>query len=471
MMKTIDKLGPQDEKALSDCLSKIAKLVNEGLDPNDAICKVATESQLPAGQVTLAATAYNTGRSLSQLRSGETLHDKAAEFPLADPHTILDRLYPDQIKTANQRHNEQAISSDYDLPPSYWLQRRELAEKRAAAATVKLPPMTDKKAEAYPRLQDPHSRQALGDVRRIKRAVEEKKLETVGLSYKAIAVMDKLANYFRAPGSLPWSAVRENVEAARGQRGAKLLDKVASQYKLAKVASSPLAHCVDWTRAPYSLVADCLQTANQFVECRQQYQQMEKDAAASAEETLRPFSQTPGTAVITGSAWGDPSSTEKQAKLPIAPLATGAAIHSATRGLADKLAPASEYDLIAKQMRELSEPAHETKLKTIRTQAMLHDLMANDPVISGYEPDQVVNAFNQVNQLAPQAMQQRMVAQTLMRKFLEQDSNVDLFEQDSLLGMEGKLQQQLQQFQQPMTAGPGGGGGAQAPKPATGNLL
>ena len=122
-------------------------------------------------------------------------------------------------------------------------------------------------------------------------------------------------------------------------------------------------------------------------------------------------------------------------------------------------------------MRELSEPAHETKLKTIRTQAMLHDLMANDPVISGYEPDQVVNAFNQVNQLAPQAMQQRMVAQTLMRKFLEQDSNVDLFEQDSLLGMEGKLQQQLQQFQQPMTAGPGGGGGAQAPKPATGNLL
>ena len=84
---------------------------------------------------------------------------------------------------------------------------------------------------------------------------------------------------------------------------------------------------------------------------------------------------------------------------------------------------------------------HEDTLRRIQTKTMLNDMLANDPVISGYDQDRTLDAFNHLNQLAPRALSQRLVAQQMMRKYLEQDSAVDPFDVDQLLEIEKKLQQ------------------------------
>ena len=87
-------------------------------------------------------------------------------------------------------------------------------------------------------------------------------------------------------------------------------------------------------------------------------------------------------------------------------------------------------------------PEHANKIQGIRTRAMLDDLMANDPVISGYERDEVLQAFNHLSELAPQSiMTSNMLTKSLMRKYLEQGQMLDTFDVDQLLGAENKLNQ------------------------------
>ena len=84
-------------------------------------------------------------------------------------------------------------------------------------------------------------------------------------------------------------------------------------------------------------------------------------------------------------------------------------------------------------VEDLGSPEHEQELQGIRNQTMLHDMIANDPVISGYDPEEVMEAYTRISEVAPRASQHRLVAQALLRKYLEQDATIDQFDNDQLL--------------------------------------
>jgi hypothetical protein len=100
--------------------------------------------------------------------------------------------------------------------------------------------------------------------------------------------------------------------------------------------------------------------------------------------------------------------------------------------------PPSTQSLVNQNMSALTDPQHESNLRNIRMQAMLQDLMTNDPVIAGYDPEETLSAFNEIGEASPRAADQRLVMQTLLRKRLSQGV-LDPFEVDQLLGIEGKL--------------------------------
>jgi hypothetical protein len=93
--------------------------------------------------------------------------------------------------------------------------------------------------------------------------------------------------------------------------------------------------------------------------------------------------------------------------------------------------------LASKAYYDLMDPEYMQELRRIQATAMLHDLMLNDEVITGYAPDETLTAYNEIVQIAPTAADQRLLMQPLLRKRLEQGYLGD-FEVGQLLDMEKK---------------------------------
>lgn len=434
MPKTIKKLSKETEARLVSGLEKVSDLVNTGTHPTEAIYKIASELSLPAGQVKLMVHGFNNGRTLGQIRNGSSLNEKAADFDLADASEVLDRMFPGEIKTAGEQHNATSVADDYTLPPTYWMQRAQQAAKQAAAKQVVLPPMTDKKAE-YPAYRDKDKQRLLADRQAHIKAAADAKLKKINAGYVAIGKLAELQQYFATPDCIPFPEVRDNAVLVKGAAAERLFKKLSTP-RLEKQASHN-AQPADWTSKPYSLVAECIKAAQEFSQAAARQRQAEKEATEKSAEALAPFCQPSGPRVITGSVWEDQSQTKEAGTM--GGIAAGSIISQGARGLIDRLGGTPPEKLVEKQVQELSDPSHEAELQTIRTQAMLNDLMANDPVISGYDPEQVIDAFNQLSQMAPRVANQRMMAQALLRKYLEQANAMDMYDQTQVLGAEREL--------------------------------
>jgi hypothetical protein len=112
------------------------------------------------------------------------------------------------------------------------------------------------------------------------------------------------------------------------------------------------------------------------------------------------------------------------------------AVGGTARGLAGKVLPQTREQLVQGKLQELAAPAHEDSLRAIRTRAMINEMMAADPIISGYPADDVMEAFNHLSEVAPRAMQHRLMAQTLIRKYLESAAALDPFDLDQMLNLD-----------------------------------
>lgn len=121
--------------------------------------------------------------------------------------------------------------------------------------------------------------------------------------------------------------------------------------------------------------------------------------------------------------------------------ALGGAAIGGVAALARRALPKEETkaEAEAKMMQEYFDPMHDAELNRIRMQAMITDFLANDPVISTYDPDDVLDAFNQVSQLVPRASIQPAVMRGQLRKLLQQQDAMEPFEANQLVEVEKGL--------------------------------
>lgn len=85
--------------------------------------------------------------------------------------------------------------------------------------------------------------------------------------------------------------------------------------------------------------------------------------------------------------------------------------------------------------QDITDPDHDRKLRNIRAQGVLADLVTNDPVISGHDPREVATAFNELAEVAPNFMDSGATVQALLRKRLEAGQLAD-FDIKQLMEME-----------------------------------
>jgi hypothetical protein len=105
----------------------------------------------------------------------------------------------------------------------------------------------------------------------------------------------------------------------------------------------------------------------------------------------------------------------------------------------------SGAEKIKAQYNAVSNPAHDAAIKNIRAKSVLHDLIINDPVISGHDPQDVAMAFNDIAELAPNLVDTPGMLQTVLRKRLESGQLADfdvkqILEMDKLRAERDKVQ-------------------------------
>lgn len=220
-------LSKQAETKLISAIERAASYANDGMSPNDAIIKSAGEFDVPAGHVNLMVHAYNTGRTTKQRESGENTLEKAADFQLADADVVLKALYPETVKTSAAIAREQVVSGEYAISPAGMLQRRQNEMRKAAAAKVALPEKT-----YVPPPRDEHAAAMRAQSEKIaaQRLAEEKRRQASAAYTESINDMAKLAEYFRRPGSMPFTDALREVELRVGETGVAVLNKLAEVY-------------------------------------------------------------------------------------------------------------------------------------------------------------------------------------------------------------------------------------------------
>lgn len=459
------KISPEKEQQLLTAIEKTAALVADGLHPTDAVVKAASETGLRPGDVSLVVHAYNTGRTTRQRLDGSDPLEKAAEFDLANTADVLEKLYPSQTKTAAAEQREAALSSDYSYSPEPMLARKRVWEKRATEHDWRKLPDGTEITQPPPLPVDPQSqaRKAMATVERAKRAAEEaRRQESASLDRLGLEFC-KLAEYFRRPDAVPLTVAREVAVTLHGEQGGLVLDQVV-QYApaLTKLANHRLgesllgvsgrqsyitADRVDATCQPFPQIAEVIRCADGYKTAKTAAAEAATCGSQEAGRALAPFIDPARHSILGPSSDGRASEElEKAASLditdPLRMLGGISLVKKTFEPIADKIKGPDQSVKVDKIVQDLADPEHEMRLREISARASLQDLMLNDPVISGYDPEEVTAAYNDIIQLAPAIADQRMLVQGLLRKQLQQ-GQLDTFEQDQLLGFGDKLHQRM----------------------------
>lgn len=436
----INKLNKQAEQRLTAALEKVAELVADGVTPNDAIVKIASAEGIPAGHINLMVSAFNTGRTETQRKVCDDVFEKAAEFDLADAESILKEMYPDSVKTAAEVRTESVISPEYGLPPVW---HRDLVKKATFNQT--LPPLQTKSGkvvtEVAPLPVDPMSlmKKAHAGMKDRQREIENRRGEVSNLHDTLLDSITKLAEYFKRPGCEPFLSVKNNMVRTFGKQASMLFSILESKNRqLAKQASSDREYfsLVNFQQEPYSLVRNCMDVAAKYLDKKASFEDFEKKAKAEMEELILPF----GEVQDPQATYGVLESAEKRSFIET-PLTK--AYDDATKGIYKDIAGMDVFDkekARAKAMEALQDPAHTARLRNMQTSALLTDLMANDEIISSYDPEEVIHHYNEISQIAPRASSQEGVVRAVLRKRLAGgQSAIDPFEVGQLLDMENKI--------------------------------
>lgn len=406
------RMSKDAEAKILTALGTVADHVNDGDQPNAAIIKAAQAHDIPAGHIRVMVHAYNTGRTAKQRVSGSDPFSKAAEFDLADADSVLEALYPSQIKTAKQQAMMTSVSPEYSRPPEF-LARRASREKAAAAL-----PQREKTAAAIVELprEDTAFEKINSAYRFDQRRLENCQLEISRAKTQLLANFEKLAEYFAQPGCISFGDVRAAAILQRGKSAEAIFRHLSTFHpRLEKQAATGRLVCTDPRYVPFALINYTCKLAEDVVAAERNFQELSQHITEKYAELLSPFFHQPSGSVLGGS--------EKAAGFPTI-LAIPTALNSLKQFTTDKVRSMyDERDGINTQrtiLEKLDNPRHDERFRAAEAEIMLNDLMVNDPEIMQHDPRDVVMAFNEISRLAPRVATQPLLMQGLLRRRLSQ---------------------------------------------------
>jgi hypothetical protein len=210
--------------------------------------------------------------------------------------------------------------------------------------------------------------------------------------------------------------------------------KLCGEKRASDITLSSKQGPVDTNAAPYSLIRDCIKAAQDMQLAQDRYQVLAHKAQKLEANVISAY--TNKTAEVELDFLEEASIFVKAAGLfdPTRGLLTYNQMQQAIRpGNADD-------DRALNMMHELDSADHLTAMRKIKTQAMLNQFMTDseDP-ISGYDPDRVASAFNEIATIAPRSAEHAGIMGPLLRRRLA--GRVEPFEANELVNTESKMRE------------------------------
>lgn len=466
MAQPMDKRA--EERIVSACRD-ISQLVEEGAHPTDAVTKIASDYGFEAGMVPLLVHSFNVGRSTYQREhGGRSILDKHASFPLAVLEDVMSRLY--DPSPAPQRKAASAVSPEYNAPPDVMPSDERMFMEKSAEVNIRYEPSTNGRTPSLSWLDREGQEQryygdvtikaakAQSDVRAHKRAVD-----AAGHRYRVakenfMAALGAVGEYFKQSSYFrkPFAEVAYNSKLLFGSPAQHVLDYAYDTrgLKEKRAAAAPtLLSPARKEEVPYSLIKRAIDKGAEVIRMYKEFKQTEKAAAAAQEDAMAPFEQNlldyppPRTqySVLTGSHAPFSEETKRAQSSKEAGLLDTALGFAGGRFSRSSLGQ-DKPDLVEDAASELSDPSHLNEMRQIQARAMLQDFLHNDEIISGYDPEEVVAAYNEVAQLTPRSSTQAAVMRPLLRQRLTQGA-MQPFEAEQIANIEKTLGQGQQPLQ------------------------
>lgn len=433
----VKRISKETESRLVECLEKVAVHVEGGDDPTRALIKVAREEDLGPGLVRLMAQAYNNGRTNAQRKSALDLFDKSASFRLADAEEAVRELYPRHVKTAADLHRAATVSEEYATPPR-WLERRVSFEKAAAAVTL-----VAQAPVLYPHEGGRHAKKAFSLLREAGRELAERRRQLAHTRDKLAAAFGGLRTYFRRVGTTtPVKQAQVNARLLFGRASDVVFKNlVLDDPLLAKTASAPepLPCQADSSHEPYALIDTCIRLARKCRDLDVGLADFRKQAGDLARQVNDRF--VPDKPYHLGSILRP---MEKESIVSdFLGETLGGAGRTAGMEAFNSLMPKPIDKVRNDAYLDLTSPEHEARLRNVRSQAVLHDILANDDYLSQEHPEKVVKMYNEITKLSPRAADQPMLMRSLLRRYMQQAA-VDPHDIQQQLDIENQIRNRNQ---------------------------
>ena len=440
----MQNLSKSDEQKLLDGVKKAVDLVdNAGLSPNQAMKKVAEELQYSPGFLKAACNAFNNGRQLAQWNANDSILDKMADFPLASYEEIQSEMWGEpQEKVATFSYSGIKLPG-YDDQFKQELLNLPLSSTEKAASEDLHPLAQDelitiraKKSYDY----FDFARKVWAEARRVKAAANDELEQRIG----------KLQDYFKksAYDRKPFSEVEYAASVYYGEAGKALMSHVHESCPHEKTAEAYgkayLSKKVDRSKEPYSLIDSCIKQATVLSKATDDLQDAETKLA-EAQESFDSFSLPRQSENKNGSQSSLTQSLIEDLPGQKSASLLGGIAGGAGMGVAKSIADSAtqNYDkALKKQIQELDSPEHTNELRKIRAQTVLTQLMSDpESPLSGYDPEEVLTAYNDLVQFSPRlADQPSAIAPLLNRRLV---GNTEPFE----VGEQLKLEEGLKKVQ------------------------
>ena len=408
----------EQREKIDTAIDKITDLCASGnMTPSRAVAKVASAMNLTPDYLPIIVRAYNTGAAAIHREESKSIQEKAASYPIAYLNEVMSILKGEC--SLGKKASVTEVKDDFwDYPaevhfPDAWDYLKDKEEpvvetvKKAAAK----PHQVIKAHEAVMNAVDITANEAT----RVKYAAEEAKDQAY----------DAVVRELRKAGGIKPDVAREYAKVAYGKEGLKIINKMIKENYMDKKAQyqketyipddHPFAKAFDNFVSKYEefkkaaavekkVLENCVGIVNQYVRPKDRYigdmdsiDEMFKEAEV-ARKKKRELSRV------------------KQAYIPRSASGIGgitgleAINHPGWVGL-DRF----EREL----MYGLADPAHEAELRRIRVQSILVDLLNTDPYLKEKDPEEVLDAMNEILELNPDIHKSKAMLRVALRQFME----------------------------------------------------
>lgn len=452
-------ISASSENKIRSSLGRMVDMIDGGLTPTEALAKVAAEQDLPRGHLPIMARIYNVSASEHWRKTAADVTERAASFPLADSEAAEKILYPARVNTPEEIKKQSDISPDYSRKPvsSEELSRRQDLRKQAVQLAAGVAEKREKQAAA--------ARPAPDAPEIVFKKAEDLQKQYATCRQQAAAAYDlmqaetkKTAERLLLGGATPVPLFHKLAAHQLGEYGDALVRHLRKLAAVDRLCRSQEQSC---TGKPAVVYSGCraMESATAAVAAGREYQKLsserdrlQQQATAAKQVAYMPLLVKAHRGVIGFSQAGfgfadfnkqadkskadDENHVGKSASLGFMSGVMGTTLG---REISSKLPTAKPTSaLVQDMMLDLTDPRHEQELRNARVGAMLNRLLADDEVIGSYNPQEVVQHYNDISQTAPRLAGNTELVRGFLRKRLQQGA-FDPFDMDLMLKMENNL--------------------------------